>query len=127
LVRSLAGFVLARLIRVLARLIWTLTRLIWSLAGLIRIRVRLIRILIGRIWIWSLAWLVWFLARLILIRVGLLLRLRLLPLLILGAGRNCGHKGASPSQRAGKCQRTHGGNLDDIALYRLHEWYLPGD
>lgn len=60
----------------------------------------------------------------ILILAGLLLRLRLR--LILGEGRRDTHKGATPSQRAGKCQRCEGGSVDEIALCRFHEWYLRG-
>jgi len=101
----------AGLILSLAGLTWILARLILSLAGLT----------------WILAGLIWILARLILRLAGLIGILTGLALsglrLIL---RYCAHKGASPRQRAGERQRSHGGNVGEIALYRLHEWYLRG-
>jgi hypothetical protein len=96
LARRLAGLSL-----ILARLIRSLAGLVLSLAGLIRVLAGLIRSLAG------------------LSLTGLSLA-RLL-LLILPGSRHCANKGASPSQRTGECQRSHGGNVHEIAPYRLHE------
>jgi hypothetical protein len=101
LARRLAGLSL-----ILARLIRSLAGLVLSLAGLIRVLAGLIRSLAGL----SLAGLS---------LTGLSLA-RLL-LLILPGSRHCANKGASPSQRTGECQRSHGGNVHEIAPYRLHE------
>jgi hypothetical protein len=68
----------------------------------------LIRILILTGLIRSLAWL--------LILAGFRRLAGLLLRLTHSSGRGRAYKGASPSQRAGECQRGHGRNVDEIAL-----------
>jgi hypothetical protein len=72
---------------------------------LVRVLARLILILVGLILV--LVGLI--LTRLILVLAGL-------RLLSLRGGGCCAYKWASPRQRAGKCQRSHGGKVDEIAL-----------